>query len=256
MGMHGDYYTYRQMSEVTPTQMASGSTTALVCPPFIAELHGQSTVGEITEPLATMTAGGGHHGLVYPPAALLIGQQSAAVARPTDRESPAVSTAGAISLVRAPAPFLLSFYGGRHGTHGVDEALPVMPGWANHALIGANRSNSLLRSVTEEMHTVVAGGGQHFMLVPSGRKGTAHSVEDPARTVATHDCEALVGAAIAIEDCTFRMLAPHEIQAAMAFPAAYIVRGTARDRVKQLGNAVTPPVMELLFRRCVATLAG
>jgi DNA (cytosine-5)-methyltransferase 1 len=44
-----------------------------------------------------------------------------------------------------------------------------------------------------------------------------------------------------VEDCYFRMLQPHEIGAAMAFPADYEVGGTKRDRVKQYGNAVTPP---------------
>jgi DNA (cytosine-5)-methyltransferase 1 len=58
----------------------------------------------------------------------------------------------------------------------------------------------------------------------------------------------------AVEDCGFRMLQPHEIKAAMAFTRDYKVLGTQRQQVKQLGNAVTPPVMELLVKRCVAIL--
>lgn len=30
--------------------------------------------------------------------------------------------------------------------------------------------------------------------------------------------------------------------------------GNKRERVKQLGNAVTPPAMRLLIERCLATL--
>ena len=30
--------------------------------------------------------------------------------------------------------------------------------------------------------------------------------------------------------------------------------GSSKDKVKQLGNAVTPPVMELLIDRCIQTL--
>jgi DNA (cytosine-5)-methyltransferase 1 len=41
----------------------------------------------------------------------------------------------------------------------------------------------------------------------------------------------------------------------MAFPTDYIIKGNKRQRVKQLGNAVTPPVMEMIFRRCVESLA-
>lgn len=58
----------------------------------------------------------------------------------------------------------------------------------------------------------------------------------------------------AVEDCGFRMLQPHEIQKAMAFPTDYKVLGTQREKVKQLGNAVTPPVMSMLMQRCVESL--
>ena len=51
------------------------------------------------------------------------------------------------------------------------------------------------------------------------------------------------------------MLAPHEIQAAMAFPKDYVLTGNHREKVKQLGNAVTPPVMQLLMQRVVESLA-
>ncbi|KKL25967.1 hypothetical protein LCGC14_2400010, partial [marine sediment metagenome] len=61
---------------------------------------------------------------------------------------------------------------------------------------------------------------------------------------------------IEAEDCYFRMLQPQEIGAAMAFPTTYTVLGTKRDRVKQYGNAVTPPAMEFLIQRCVESLAA
>ena len=35
---------------------------------------------------------------------------------------------------------------------------------------------------------------------------------------------------------------PHEIQLGMGFAADYLLLGTKRDKVKQAGNAVTPPV--------------
>ncbi len=57
-----------------------------------------------------------------------------------------------------------------------------------------------------------------------------------------------------LEDCFYRMLLPHEIQLGMAFDEDYIVLGDSRQKVKQLGNAVTPPVMEFLLERCIETL--
>jgi DNA (cytosine-5)-methyltransferase 1 len=52
------------------------------------------------------------------------------------------------------------------------------------------------------------------------------------------------------------MLQPHEIGAAMAFPDTYVVHGNKRDRVKQFGNAVTPPAMEILIDRHVQAMTG
>jgi DNA (cytosine-5)-methyltransferase 1 len=91
---------------------------------------------------------------------------------------------------------------------------------------------------------------QHGQVVP---------VSQPVPTVTTLDRCALVtsgssAATTSIEDYGFRMLVPHEIQAAMAFPRDYILTGTHREKVKQLGNAVTPPVMKLLMERCIASL--
>jgi DNA (cytosine-5)-methyltransferase 1 len=69
------------------------------------------------------------------------------------------------------------------------------------------------------------------------------------------DRAALVQAldSLTVEDLYFRMLQPHEIGKAMAFPNQYVVLGTKREKVKQYGNAVTPPVMQMLIDRCMET---
>jgi DNA (cytosine-5)-methyltransferase 1 len=59
---------------------------------------------------------------------------------------------------------------------------------------------------------------------------------------------------LTVDDLTFRMLKAHEIQRGMAFPDTYQVLGNTTERIKQLGNAVTPPVMQMLVERCVASL--
>ena len=58
-----------------------------------------------------------------------------------------------------------------------------------------------------------------------------------------------------IEDCYYRMLKPHEVQRGMAFEDDYVVLGNSRDKVKQCGNAVTPPVMEWLVRQVIQSLS-
>jgi DNA (cytosine-5)-methyltransferase 1 len=49
------------------------------------------------------------------------------------------------------------------------------------------------------------------------------------------------------------MLQPGEIGKAMAFPTDYVVLGNGRQQVKQYGNAVTPPWIKMLIKRCMAT---
>lgn len=86
--------------------------------------------------------------------------------------------------------------------------------------------------------------------------GTATSADEAVPTITGVDRHAVVtpGEEITVEDCYFRMLQPAELQRGMAFPDSYKVLGNNRDRVKQLGNAVTPPAMAWLIRQCVASL--
>ncbi len=262
------------------TQTARDNT-ALV-EPFIAELRAHKHASGMDEPLSTLCAGGGHHGLVVP-----AGGTWNLEARSTDEAMPTMTTRDAYGvaflastnyfktshgvgepmptqvteiqhgLVEGPRPFLISHYGGRHATHDIGDALPTQPGWPIHALIMGQQGGAVARPASRELPTVSTGGAIS-LLVSYTRTGSAHPVEEPFHTVHTHDGEALLeGRGIPeVDDCTFRMLKPHEIQRAMAFPEDYRVLGTERDKVKQLGNAVTPPVMSLLFERAVATLAG
>lgn len=89
------------------------------------------------------------------------------------------------------------------------------------------------RPVTVPLATVTAGGTHHGLV---RHRGQPRPVE--------------------VDDCTFRMLEPAEIQAAMAFRADYDVLGNRRERVRQLGNAVTPPAAEYLVRAVAEALGG
>jgi DNA (cytosine-5)-methyltransferase 1 len=84
----------------------------------------------------------------------------------------------------------------------------------------------------------------------------ASAGDDPLKTLTAIDRNLMIepSAKLAIEDCYFRMLQPHEIGLAMAFPDTYRVLGNKREMIKQYGNAVTPPAMDWLLGRCVASL--
>src|SRR5690606_253999 len=60
-----------------------------------------------------------------------------------------------------------------------------------------------------------------------------------------------------LPEVQFRMLEPHEIGAAMAFVADYKLTATSkRDKVRLYGNAVTPPVAELIVSALVEAITG
>lgn len=151
-------------------------------------------------------------------------------------------------------------------THGTAEPAHVAPvptvvaGNAGHALLIRNYSGGaeMARPVSAPTGTVTAVD-HHALLVDyhgPGHPWQAHPTSDPMGTVETVDRRGLVEPAVAVEDCGFRMLEPHEIGRAMAFDDGYVVLGNKRDRVRQYGNAVTPPVMSMILGRAIATLAG
>lgn len=92
------------------------------------------------------------------------------------------------------------------------------------------------------------------LVVPYYRTGRALPVTQPIGTLTTHDRYGLA-TGVTLDDCTFRMLEPHEVGKAMGFPDSYHVEGTKKDRVRLYGNAVTPPVAEFLLGRVVDALS-
>lgn len=135
-------------------------------------------------------------------------------------------------------------------------------GLINPGFIAELRGTAHARGLEEPLMCVTSSGSHHALLSAgsflSYYYGTtqASGMTDPIHTVTGLDRAALVQAldSLTVEDLYFRMLHPHEIGKAMAFPQQYIVLGTKREKVKQYGNAVTPPVMKMLIERCIATL--
>jgi len=112
-----------------------------------------------------------------------------------------------------------------------------------------------------ELPTQTSGDAQNMLLQRSPflvqyyGTGSATDATLPAPTMTGKDRHALVQPdSIDVDDCFFRMLAPHEIGRAMAFPDTYVVLGKKGEKVKQYGNAVTPPAMAILIERVVESL--
>jgi DNA (cytosine-5)-methyltransferase 1 len=130
-------------------------------------------------------------------------------------------------------------------------------------------SHKVQRPVSDPLATVTASGNHHGLVVPpgfvmrnNGSKGDGGehntSFAEPFRTMTTKGHQSIVttAAAINVEDCSFRMLQPHEVGAAMAFGQEYVVLGNKREQVRMYGNAVTPPAAQLLAERAMAALSG
>jgi DNA (cytosine-5)-methyltransferase 1 len=101
--------------------------------------------------------------------------------------------------------------------------------------------------------------GVAFIAELRGGGSTARHVREPLATVTANGNHHMLVETIAppkVEDCTFRMLAVPEIQAAMAFTPDYQITGSKREQVMQLGNGVTPPAAEWLIRAVVDSLEG
>jgi DNA (cytosine-5)-methyltransferase 1 len=136
------------------------------------------------------------------------------------------------------------------------------------------------RPVADALATVTASGNHHGLVTPPGfvmRNNTARGdasqmctpFNEPLRTLTTaghqsvvtlttRDKYAVVNAIadIDLDDVLFRMLEPHEIGRAMAFADGYVVLGNKREKVRQYGNAVTPPVAEIIMSALVEAITG
>ncbi|MEV5598424.1 DNA cytosine methyltransferase [Streptomyces sp. NPDC052496] len=118
--------------------------------------------------------------------------------------------------------------------------------------------------VDEPMRTLTTAGHQSLatwehLLVPYYGNGFGRPVTEPVGAFTTKDRWALVRGVddIDLADVLYRMLEPHEIGRGMAFADDYrLAPKSKRDRVRLYGNAVTPPVGEVLICALVEAITG
>jgi DNA (cytosine-5)-methyltransferase 1 len=156
---------------------------------------------------------------------------------------------------RAETALVVPYYGTTRSAQSSDRPMPTMGtvDTAGVAFIAELRGGSSdHRPVTDPLCTVTASGNHHMLVRHNTARGNPAQMctpaNEPARTITTAGHQSLVSLTRDVDDATFRMLEPREIQAAMAFGADYRVIGTRREKVRQLGNGVTPPAAEFLLR--------
>lgn len=232
----------REVTEPMKTQTATHDTS-LVVMPFVATMRGggsKEKVAGIDSPIGTVSAKGNHHLLVAGPnpVALIVrnngdGNDSGWASTPVDEPLRTIATKGAQSLLTNKA--FIDTYNGTANPRDVAEPLTSVLATDTHGLVQT----------------------PHAYLVPSG--GTwaerAVPVQEPAPTFTTRESYGVAEITDEdVDDCTYRMLAPKEIGAGMAFDPDYIVLGSKREQVAQYGNAVTPNAAELIARALVESL--
>lgn len=210
--------------------------------PFLVILRGTSTVREAGRPMPTVTAGGGHVGLVQP---FILHQMTPGRPRDISEPCPTITTKSGHCLV---SPLLYtSTHGGRFRS--LSRPFPTITG-ANrgeHGILapfiskfhGGNPDRNY--SIDDPLRTVDCsnryGLVSPFIIKYYGQSKT-DSINDPLSTVTTKDRFAVVGGDLYKLDITFRMLQPHELAAAQGFPSDYVFTGNKTEQVKQIGNAV------------------
>lgn len=229
----GEYARVRTTDEVHMTQACSADRGLVV---EVGGPTGQQRQPRTTDDLFKAVTTDNHRSLVIPGDAAII---------PMRKNTDATVTAeGAMHTVTA---------GGNH--HGLVIRNNGPKSGEQRGKQGHARDTS-----GEPLGTATTVNNMSLLLPYNGRSGDpTRTADEPASTMTTVDPGALIDVPEPVtpdvDDCGFRMLEPHEIGAAMAFDSDYTVLGTKRERVKQYGNAVTPPVMRLLIERCVEVLA-
>jgi len=167
-------------------------------------------------------------------------------------------------------PFVVENYG-TSKARSINDRLPCVTGEAKHGIVnvptivthnGKSKSHSTGQnlgcvSTRDRFGLVTPESFSAFLSYYYNGSNVTVPMNEAGRTVTAPDRAGLTQHEVKepkLEDCTYRMLKPHEIQSAMAFERDYIVLGNSREKVKQLGNAVTPPAMKFLIERCIATL--
>lgn len=244
----------RPVCEPVSTQQATATTAVATPPGFLFQTAHGGRTHELADPHPTVCASDDRLSLVVQ----LRGTDGPSIrgsARAVDQPIGTVTAGGQHHALVVTNVTARSGHPG-YLTRPVSEPVgTVVASAINQSLLVPNMSNNTARPVSEPAPTMTTGN-RNALLVPYNRTGKASSVLDPAPTMTTRDRAAVLTPDQIIDDCGFRMLEPHEIAAAMAFPEGYIpVEGlTKRDRIKMAGNAVTPPVMEWIVSRVAAAL--
>jgi len=211
-------------------------------------------------PLPTQPGDSRHH-LLSPPILgnTAYGHNSKSGDRPINTQ-----TTRQDAYLLAPPSSIVELRGTSKARSSDQPAATFTAGGINHGLLMSGHYPGWVRMLDRECGTFTTATPQallthdslrSFLTYYYGGSNMASGMDEAVHTVTTVDRAGIVTPAIKPEDCYYRCLKAHEVQRAMSFADKYIVLGNAKEKVKQLGNAVTPPVMKWLVKQCVNSLS-
>jgi DNA (cytosine-5)-methyltransferase 1 len=173
----------------------------------------------ISSPVSAITTSGAHHGLCLP---FMLnyhggnkeGRDGTERAADVNEPMPVIPTENRYGLV---LPFLVPHFGEREGqsprTHDINEPSPTITGQGAGSLV--------MPYLMDVNH-----GDDRFGIAMVSLIQTMNE--------------------LGVVDIGFRMLDPDELSRAQGFPDDYHYHGTRAEQVRQIGNAVCPPVAKAL----------
>ncbi len=229
-------------------------------------------IRDLSQPLWTQPATN-TTGMLTPPIALAVDNYQGAP-RGADDALPTQTGTETLALVSSGVvPFRKNTLPASHG-----EAMPTVTAEQIPGLLTAagtmqfrQGDDRRVSGVEQPLNTVVANGAAHSLLFSgwfknngsTGTETSPHPVLDPFGALTSRDTTGLLTAEwrealaeLALEDCYFRMMAPHEVGRGCGFDpdfagqrGTFVVWGSSRDQVDGYGNAVSPPVGEWIGLR-------
>lgn len=268
------------------TTQSTTATKALAVPPMLVPAGGtwRNDATLMADPMATRTTRETDAVIALPAMLVPVEGRPDKEARPV-HEPARTQTTRAETAVAFP-PFIATLRGGGclRSPHGVDEAVTAVSASGNHhglalppdvALLAPYYGNSGAYPTTEPMGTVTTVERNGLARTPMALdpEAVASAVAKIERIEAAilaipekrradergpFDAAAeLVAAGMGLEAVRFRMLGVAEIQAAMGLGLDYVLLpASKRDNIRLLGNAVTPPVAELITSALMEVIAG
>ncbi|MCL4295747.1 MAG: DNA cytosine methyltransferase [Anaerolineae bacterium] len=210
------YQHLKPSAEALPTQTASGAPGIVVAPALV-EFYGGGDMRPVTDPMNTITAGGGKTGLIMSH----YGRDN--VVGPLSNPTPTLVGDGHLNLITPPS-FIVGYYRRDKTASSLDDPIPTIPGENRFGLVSPP-----------------------FLTSYYNGSDVVHGIDEPVYTISTNDRHSLVLPEINIDECGFRMLEPEECKLGQGFDRDYIILGSQKkDKVKQIGNAVSDPVAQWL----------